>query len=482
MFLKSFFLNLSLNKKLIFMMLLLSFILLFVSLLISWQAEKYMLNQLENQTAELTQAIQVGVEEVTGSGPAGESRLEEYLKSLKSKGIKEISIISNADEIIASTNPTNVGTPVSPKKKELIIKAELGEPAVAQEGKAYNVIIPVIAGEAHYGYIHLVINTENFSDQLKQNTTKRILATLIVFALGIVISTYLSLRYTEPIHNVVAAAKKVAAGDLNQSLSIDRKDEIGDLTHSFNYMVQKLREEKRLEERLREAEHLAAVGQLARGIAHEIRNPLNYISLCIDHLKSRYRPDKVDMAENFESMILSMKHEIYRLDKLVTHFLDYGKPIKMDIRLVNVKILLDEVVKIIKAKAESEHTSVIEEYVFLPNLEMDLEFMKSCLFNIITNAFQAMPSGGNLTLSTEENNGKFILKVTDTGSGIPPENIDRIFEPFFTTKSNGLGLGLAITKRIIEEHGGKIDFQSELGKGSTATIILSLPPAESSSD
>lgn len=463
------------------MMLLLSFILLFVSLIISWQSEKYMLSQLENQTAELTQAIQVGVEEVTGSGPAGESRLEEYLKSLKSKGIKEISIISNADEIIASTNPTTIGTPVSPKKKELIIKAELGEPAVAQEGKAYNVIIPVIAGEAHYGYIHLVINAENFSDQLKQNTTKRILATLLVFALGIVISTYLSLRYTEPIHNVVAAAKKVAAGDLNQSLSIDRKDEIGDLTHSFNYMVQKLREEKRLEERLREAEHLSAVGQLARGIAHEIRNPLNYISLCIDHLKTRYRPEKADMAENFESLILSMKHEIYRLDKLVSHFLDYGKPIKLDIRLVNIKILLDEVVKIIKAKAELEHISIIEKYTFLPDLKMDLELMKSCLFNIITNAIQAMPTGGSLTLSTEKDSSKIILKVTDTGSGIPPENIDRIFEPFFTTKSNGLGLGLAITKRIIEEHGGKIDFQSEINKGSTATIMLSLPPADFSS-
>ena len=144
--------------------------------------------------------------------------------------------------------PIKVGTPVSEKKKELIIKAELGEPAVDQEGKAYNVIIPVIAGQAHYGYIHLQINVESFQETMRRNTTMRIIAALSVFAIGIVISTFLSIWYTGPIHNVVTAARKVAAGDLNQNLPVDRKDEIGDLTRSFNDMVQRLREQRRLEE------------------------------------------------------------------------------------------------------------------------------------------------------------------------------------------------------------------------------------------
>ncbi len=362
---KTFFLNLSLTKKLIFMMLFLTAILLVTLITIYWQSEKNMLAQIESQTAELAQAVQVGVEEVTG-GATSETRLEQYLTSLKTKGIKEISIISNADEIIASTNPNKVGTPVSQKKKELIIKAELGEPAVDQEGKAYNVIIPVIAGQAHYGYIHLQINVESLQETMRRNTTMRIIAALSVFAIGIVISTFLSIWYTGPIHNVVAAARKVAAGDLDQNLPVDRKDEIGDLTRSFNDMVQKLREQRRLEERLREAEHLSAVGQLARGIAHEIRNPLNFISLSIDHIRTKYRPQDGAQAEGFVKLVESMKGEIHRLDRLVRDFLDYGKPLKLDLQPVQTQELLADVVEIVKAKAESDHIQIIERYEALP--------------------------------------------------------------------------------------------------------------------
>ncbi|NPV03394.1 MAG: HAMP domain-containing protein [Syntrophaceae bacterium] len=471
--LKTFFLDLSLNKKLILMMLLMTAVLLVTLITIYWQAEKSLMAQIESQTAELAQAVQVGVEEVTG-GASSETRLEKYLSSLKTKGIKEISIISNADEIIASTNPNKVGTPVSQKKKELIIKAELGEPAVDQEGKAYNVIIPVIAGQAHYGYIHLQINVENLQETLRRNTTKRILAALAVFAVGILLSTFLSVWYTEPIHNVVAAARKVAAGDLNQSLPVDRKDEIGDLTQSFNFMVQRLREHKRVEERLREAEHLSAIGQLSRGIAHEIRNPLNFISLSIDHIKSKYRPADGAAAEGFEKLVDSMKEEIHRLDRLVRDFLDYGKPLKLDLQTCPMGELLADVVEIVKAKAESDRIQIVEKYYALPQLKLDTELMKSCLFNVVTNAFQAMPDGGTLTLATEERDGRFLIRIADTGTGVPKADLDRIFEPFFTTKSQGLGLGLAMTKRVIEEHGGKIEFTSVEGRGSEVTISLPL--------
>ena len=472
--LKNFFLNLSLNKKLILMMLCLSAILLSILLILHWQAERALVQEFENQTAELTKAIQVGVERVTGNYSTKESGLESYLKTLKSKGIKEISVISTSEEIIASSNPTKVGLPVSPKKKELIIKAALGE-QVSEEGKTYNVMIPVIAGQTHYGYIHLQINSEDISGMQKRNTIKRIIATLLVFAFGIFISILLALWYTGPIHQVVEASKRVAAGNLDQELSVDRKDEIGDLTQNFNNMVQRLRENKRLEERLREAEHLSAVGQLARTIAHEIRNPLNYISLCIDHLKEKYRPEKSDQAGNFEKLISSIKQEIHRLDKLVTEFLDYGKPLKMNKQYFNIDQVLKDVVDIVKAKADSENITIVEKYDCLPEMMLDRELIKTCIFNIVTNAFQAMPEGGTLTLQTTKDNGSFLLGISDTGAGIPKENAEKIFEPFFTTKASGLGLGLAFTKRIIEEHGGMIEFSCNEMHGTTFTIRLSLP-------
>ncbi len=470
--LKAFFLNLSLNKKLVLMMLFLSFILLTILFFLYWNSEKVLLNQLASQTAELSKAIQIGVEEVTGSGSTDEMRLSQYLKALNAKGIKEISIISNTDEIIASTNPSKIGSPVSPKKKELIIKAELGEP-VSKEGKTYDVILPVVAGDAHYGYIHLRINVEDISTLQKRNFLKRVFAALSVFAIGIGIAIILSLRYTKPIQDIVAAARRVAGGELDITLPSERKDEIGELTESFNFMVRRLKENKEIEQRLREAEHLSAVGQLARSMAHEIRNPLNFVSLSIDHIRDYYKPDN-DKEANFQELIKSIKKEIQRLDRLVNDFLDYGRPLRLDKQVVKTEYILKDILEIIRAKATNEKVIIEEKLDFLPDIFVDPELIKTCLYNVIINAFQAMPEGGTLTLKTEEDNGKFLVIVTDTGIGISRENISRVYEPFFSTKTAGLGLGLATTKRIIEEHGGSIEFDSIEGKGSTVIISLSL--------
>ncbi len=453
------------------MMLFLSFILVSVLLFLYSQSEKALLTELENQTAELSKAIQVGVEEVTSSGSTDEKRLQHYLKELNAKGVKEISIISNTDEIIASTNPQKIGEEVSPKKKEHIIKAELGEP-VSKEGKVYNVILPVVAGNEHYGYIHLTINAEDFSEILKSNIIKRIVATSLVFGLGIVIAVFLSWMYTRPIHNVVNAARSVAAGDLTSNLTTDRKDEIGELTQSFNFMVQKLREERALEEKLHEAEHLSGIAQLARGIAHEIRNPLNFISLSIDHLREKYIPLKNGEKEKFESLITSIKHEIQRLNKLVGDFLDYGRPPRLSLQDVNMGSLIDEVISLVWAKAEDDGIKIHRQSGELPKLYLDPELIKTCILNVILNAFQAMPAGGDLTVSTKASDSRVSIVIEDTGIGVSKENLPKLFDPFFSTKSTGLGLGLAMTKRVVEEHGGKMDFQSIEGKGSTVTISL----------
>jgi signal transduction histidine kinase len=471
MAIKDYFLSLSLNKKLIAMMLFLSFILVSVLQFLYSQSEKALLTELENQTAELSKAIQVGVEEVTTRGFTDEMRLQNYLQKLNAKGVKEISIISNSDEIIASTNPMRVGEEVTPKKKERIIKAELGEP-VSKEGKVYNVILPVVAGNEHYGYIHLKINVEDFSEIMASNSLKRLIATSLVFGLGILIAIVLSWMYTKPIHNVVDAARSVAAGDLSLDLITDRKDEIGELTQSFNFMVHKLREERALEEKLREAEHLSGIAQLAKSIAHEIRNPLNFISLSIDHLRTKYTPSEDDGKEAFESLMNSIKKEIQRLNKLVGDFLDYGKPLKLNLQEVDVENLIDDVISLVKAKAEKDGIRIYHTRGEMPKLSIDPELFKTCIFNVILNAFQAMPSGGDLMMKTHISDSRAYITVEDTGMGVPRENLQKLFDPFFSTKSTGLGLGLAMTKRVVEEHGGKVNFQSTEGKGSTITISL----------
>ncbi|TAN43579.1 MAG: sensor histidine kinase [Nitrospirae bacterium] len=474
---KDYFQKLSLKTKLTLMMLFLSISLMSVYILLYSQTERAMYDEFEKQTAELSKAIQVGVEEVTSSGATDEKRLQNYLNKLNTKGVKELSIISNSDKIISSTNPKNIGKWITTKKKELIFKAELGEP-VTGEGHAYNVIIPVIAGEKHYGYIHLTINTEDFSTFMQKRLLQRILAALFVFGIGILFIVYLAGKYTKPIEEVVEAARAVAGGDLDHELKTERKDEIGELTQSFNFMVSKLREERELEERLRKAEHLAGVGQFSRSIAHEIRNPLNFISLSIDHMQEKYRPALNEHSDAFDALILNIKKEIQRVSKFAESFLEYSRPLEFSKQKTDIGGLFEDILSLVMARAQKDGIEIIKDFEVLPELMIDPEFIKTCLYNVILNAFQAMPEGGTLTIRTARTGDMFEISVQDTGTGISDELIGKIFDPFFTTKIKGLGLGLAITKRVIEEHKGSVDFRSQRGKGSTVTMLLPMDKEE----
>ncbi len=469
-------LPLSLNKKLVFMLLLMSFISITSLLFIYSRLEKNLSIEIERQTAELAKAIQIGVEEVTATGVTDEARLSKYLKDLNARGVREISIISNTKEIVASSNPEKIGQPVTHKRKELIIKAELGEP-VSEERGAYNVIVPVIAGNAQYGYIHLKINKDDFSAILKENTMKRIAATMLVFGFGIVMALVLSRRYTQPIQRVVDAARRVAAGDMNQQISVKSRDEIGQLSESFNYMVLKLKEMRSLEEKLREAEHLSGVGLISRNIAHEIRNPLNFINLSIDHISEKYLPTEKERQELFIQLIHGMKIEVQRLNSLVNDFLNYSKPIRLSQSRLKVRDLINDVIALVWAKAEAEGITIKKDYEYDTEINVDADLFKSCLLNIITNAFQSfenLPENREKTIIVNASSAgdKFILSVTDNGAGISPDNMRSAFEPFFTTKETGIGIGLSMTKRVIEEHSGNIILKSTQGSGTEVKIIL----------
>ena len=463
-------LRLSLNQKLVAMMLLLSLTIITVFVVLYSSAEQAIFKEFEDRSTELSKAIQIAVEEVTSSGSPDVKRLENYLKKLNAKGVKEISVISNSDKIISSTNPKDVGKWLTTKKKELIFKAQLGE-TVTGEGHAYNVIIPVIVREKQYGYINLTINTEDFSASMRERLFQRITAALLVFGIGTIFIVYLARKYTRPIEDVVAAARMVAGGNLDHELHTERKDEIGELTESFNYMVRKLREERELEDKLRKAEHLASIGQFSRSIAHEIRNPLNFINLSIDLIKEKYPPGG-EGKESFDSLIMNIKNEIQRVSRFAESFLEYGRPLEINTMPTDITRLIEDVLELIQAKAQKEHVVIERHFEELPQLTLDPDLIKTCLYNIILNAFQAMDEGGKLVIRTKIIDTKCCISVGDTGEGISEDKMERIFDPFFTTKTGGLGLGLALTKRVMEEHKGKVEIKSTEGVGTTVSIYL----------
>jgi signal transduction histidine kinase len=189
-------------------------------------------------------------------------------------------------------------------------------------------------------------------------------------------------------------------------------------------------------------------------------------------LKEVSRPADPEKGEKFDSLIHNMKGEIQRVSRFAESFLEYGRPFELNRRETDIGKIIEDVIELVSAKAGQEKVHIRKEYGSIPTLRVDPEFIKTCFYNIITNALEAMHGGGVLSIRAGEADEKFFLTVEDTGTGVPQEMMPKVFEPFFTTKSRGLGLGLAFTQRIIKEHGGKVTFESAEGKGSIVTIFL----------
>jgi signal transduction histidine kinase len=299
---------------------------------------------------------------------------------------------------------------------------------------------------------------------------------------------------------VVEAARRVAQGKLDEQLPTNRRDEIGELNRSFNEMVQRLRERAELEARLHQAERLSAIAHLASGIAHEVRNPLNSISLIIDHLGAQFASGGPSERDEFTRLTSIIKQEIHRLNAMIETFLKYGKPLELKRLPTDIRTLLDEVLEVAAQKAQSQRIRVERDYAAaLPDLWVDGPHIKTCFLNLVLNAVQAITSdGGTLAVTARRVDGSMSQRVDsseptdpidqlttrpidssdgwveiqfqDTGVGIAPEDLARVFEPYFTTKEVGIGLGLALTKQILEQHGARIELSSEPGKGTLALI------------
>ncbi len=466
-----------LNAKLVIIMLSLLVIAMLTLFVMNQYSQNELVQEIQDSSTEVSKAIQLSVEDLTSEADV-ESRLKEYLKEASKKGITEIDIISNEGEIINSSNPEKVGKHREIKKLEKGLKASRSGKGVQSSSSSlrpYDLLVPVIVGDEQLGYVQVHLLLDNIRAIQHANFLRRLAVTCMVFMIGILLTIFLARRYTDPIHRLVDGVKKVSAGDLSVTFPVDSTDEIGELATSFNEMVDQLRERENLEKRLYEAEHLSKVGQLASGIAHEIRNPLNYISLAIDHLKSEIIPVCGEKKDELSSLTDKIKEEVRRVNYMVINFMNYGRPLKLRKSRFSYADMIVKALPLLQDKLAEQRIEVTMELSSdLPPMEADRELLRNCLFNFITNAAQAMPEGGEITLGADYDTGteSFRLTFADLGGGIAPEEIPKIFQPYFTTKEAGIGLGLAITERIIREHGGEIHVESEIGKGTTFTVVL----------
>ncbi len=233
-----------------------------------------------------------------------------------------------------------------------------------------------------------------------------------------------------------------------------------------------------LEKRARNAERLAHVGQLAGGLAHEIKNPLSTVNINLQLLEEDWANDGTPEGRRLRSKIEVLRREVHRLEEILSDFLRFAKEPELQLTTCDVNELVGEVLDFVGPEAQAQGIQIRRG--FSPNLPpcaLDVDLMKQALLNLIINAQQAMPGGGELMVRTSSGPDGVQISVTDTGVGIPAEEQERIFQVYYSTKKNGTGLGLPTARRIIEDHRGELRVESEVGKGTHFQILLPQPDA-----
>jgi hypothetical protein len=294
---------------------------------------------------------------------------------------------------------------------------------------------------------------------------------VVICAVSMFVLAYLVQR---PMVELQEKIEQVTQGNLDVAVSFSqRNDEIGDLGRNFNHMMQQLRESRAEIELLHRtqmsrAEHMATLGELATGLAHEIRNPLAGIAGVIE-IVGRDLPS----TSPARAVVKDVRLEIGRISRTLTDLLETARPRRPEVRLSNLNTTVEHAVMLARQQVLSRPIKIeLQKAPDLPEVEHDSDQIHQVLLNLLLNAVQAMHDTGTVDVKIGSLGDCARVAISDTGRGIPAQNIPNIFRPFYTTKGGGTGLGLSLVRRIVEDHHGRIEVVSEVAKGSTFTVLL----------
>jgi signal transduction histidine kinase len=325
-------------------------------------------------------------------------------------------------------------------------------------------------------FVIVVLDSANvLTNVFERQTSRSALLTLGVLFVTTLVTGFFVWRFTRPIKDLSVAARNVAGGNFDVQVPTNRVDEMGTLATAFNEMTAKLGRARELEWQLHQAEKGAVVGRLAAAIAHEIRNPLNYINLTLDHLRSSFAPADQEKKATFIQLTNQLKTEVARINRHITDFLKYSRPSKLELQDLDIRAEAEDALRLIEGRAEEcgIKTEIVQDGP-LPKVLGDRESLRSVFTNLVINAVEAIDSsGGSVSIKLSNEDAHSVkVEISDSGCGIAAQDISKVFEPYFSTKDTGTGLGLAIVKKAVDDHGGTINVASKEGSGTTFTIIL----------
>jgi two-component system, NtrC family, nitrogen regulation sensor histidine kinase NtrY len=308
--------------------------------------------------------------------------------------------------------------------------------------------------------------------------TNRIVMTALAVAagallVGLLVSLWVASRITRPVSELAEGAREVAAGRWETRIDVRGLDEIGQLGIAFNDMTRTLASQR---DRLLQTERVAAWRELARRLAHELRNPLFPLQITVENLQRAKQLDAKQFLEVFNESTATLKVELANLNAIVGRFSDFSKMPAPQFTRVDVNEALRNIIRLFEPQFNVLGKPAIAAEYFLteplPEIDADAVLLHRAFQNLVLNAVDAMPTGGTLTLRTFERGANVLIEITDSGAGLTPEECARLFTPYYTTKQQGTGLGLAIVQSIVTDHNGTISVSSEEGHGTTFRIDL----------
>src|SRR3979490_2549589 len=290
---------------------------------------------------------------------------------------------------------------------------------------------------------------------------------------GLLVSLWVAARITRPVEELAEGAREVATGRWDTRIDVRGTDEIGELGTAFNNMTRTLAVQK---EKLVQTERVAAWRELARRLAHELRNPLFPMQITVENLQKARQLDAKQFLEVFHESTATLKAELANLNTIVSRFSDFSKMPAPQFVRVNVNEAIRSAVRLFEPQFNEVGKPTITPELFLteplPDIDADPDLLHRAFQNLVLNALDAMPAGGTLTLRTSEQDGHVRIEVADTGKGLTPEECSRLFTPYYTTKLQGTGLGLAIVQSVVSDHNGSISVTSDEGRGTAFRIDL----------
>lgn len=393
-----------------------------------------------------------------------DSLSDEYLPTVDDNGDAVYKNLGDLDDLPRLMEPERLGDDA--------VHFPNADPSKVKDVHDEAHVVPI---ETSQGRWYVMVLLKNDPGAAAFRAAQPLIFTLAILLVSTLVTFYLVWRFTRPIANLSNAAREVAEGNLSVRVpGSQRTDEMGQLASRFNEMTSELEKKSELEAKLQQAEKSAVVGRLGSAIAHEIRNPLNYINLTLDHLRSKFKPQETDKAAAFEKLTSQLKAEVARINQQISDFLNYSRPANANLRPIDARKVVEDSLRIVEAEAEEKHIKIaLVENEDVSEVMGDPEFLRSVFNNLFINAVQSMEAtGGNLNVRISPDDGFVRFDISDTGSGIATENIPKIFEPYFSTKETGTGLGLAIVHKIVDVHHGSIEVNSSQGDGTSFTVKL----------